>query len=144
MSGSWCHFSQRVQLNSFQNELFNLPKGFEDQKFTYLVVRRGDRPKSQPGNHVNHEVDSFSWPRIARPPLKRNGHVIHDVCNSDGKLERFVAAKSHGKEEYHDARKSMWGDLWPHAIKSGSKVLESFKRKVKQEAKSTGIKLKRK
>ena len=143
MSGSWCHFSQRIQLNQFQNELFNLPKGFEDQKFTYLVVRRGDRPKAEDGVS-NHEIDSFSWPRIARPPLKRNGHVIHDVCSSAGKLERFVAAKSHGKAEYQDARKSSWGDLWPHPIKTGSKVLEGFKRKVKQEAKSIGIKLKRK
>ena len=141
MSGSWCHFSQRIQLNHFQNELFNLPKGFEDQKFTYLVVRRGNRPNAD-GNGTG--VDSFSWPRIARPPLKRNGHVIHDVCSSEGKLKRFVAAKSHGKEEYHDARKSSWGDLWPHSIKTEPKTIDSFKRKIKQEAKSTGIKLKRK
>ena len=139
MAGSWCHFSQRIELNQFQNELFNLPKGFEDQKFTYLAVRRGERQID--GSSI--ESGSFYWPRIARPPLKRNGHVILDVCTPSGQLERFVAAKSHGKEEYHDARKSYWGDLWPHAVKTCSRVIDSFKRKVKQEAKSTGIKMKR-
>lgn len=140
MSGSWCHYTQRIQLNHFQNELFNLPRGFEDQKFSYLVVRKGERPKSD----GSLETESFIWPRIARPPLKRNGHVIHDVCSPQGRLERFVSAKSHGKQEYHDARKSYWGDLWPHAIKTVSKAIDSFKRKIKQEAKSTGIKMKRK
>ena len=140
MSGSWCHFSQRVQLNQFQNELFNLPKGFEDQKFTYLVIRRGERPV--PDGIL--ENDSFSWPRIARPPLKRNGHVIHDVCSPEGRLERFVAAKSHGKAEYQDARKSLWGDLWPHSIKTATKIIDTFKKKAKQEPKSTGIRLKKK
>lgn len=137
MSGSWCHFTQRIELNQFQNELFNLPKGFEDQKFTYLVVRRGKRPSLD-------SSESFYWPRIARPPLKRNGHVILDVCSPRGQLERFVSAKSHGKEEYHDARKSYWGDLWPHVVKTCAKIIDSFKRKIKQEAKSTGIKMKRK
>ena len=140
MSGSWCHFSQRIQLNHFQTELFNLPKGFEDQKFTYLVVRRGNRPVSD-GTALN---DSFHWPRIARPPLKRNGHVVQDVCSPSGNLERFVAARSHGKQEYQDARKSFWGDLWPHSIKTASKVIEDFGRKIQQGAKFTGIKLKRK
>lgn len=140
MSGSWCHFSQRVQLNQFQNELFNLPKGFEDQKFSYLVIRRGDRPVPD----GSPEKDSFSWPRIARPPLKRNGHVIHDVCSPEGRLERFVAAKSHGKDEYQDARKSSWGDLWPHSIKTAKKNIESFKKKPIRSPKSTGIRLKKK
>ena len=140
MSGSWCHFSQRIQLNQIQNELFNLPKGFEDQKFTYLVIRRGERPA--PDGSI--EKDSFYWPRIARPPLKRNGHVIHDVCSPDGRLERFVSAKSHGKDEYHDARKSFWGDLWPHSVKTAKKIIDSFKKKSKQEPKSTGIKMKKK
>jgi ribosomal protein RSM22 (predicted rRNA methylase) len=140
MSGSWCHFSQRIQLNHFQTELFNLNKGFEDQKFTYLVIRRGNRPAAD-GTILN---DSFHWPRIARSPLKRNGHVIQDVCAPSGKLERFVAARSHGKQEYQDARKSFWGDLWPHAIKTASKTIEDFTRKIRQGPKSTGIKLKRK
>ena len=140
MSGSWCHFSQRVQLNSFQNELFNLPKGFEDQKFAYLVVRRGDRPKP----NKSPENDSFYWPRLARPSLKRNGHVIHDVCSPAGRLERFVTSKSHGKDEYYDARKSSWGDLWPHSVKTASKIIESFKKKPDHPVKSTGIKMKHK
>lgn len=141
MSGSWCHFTQRIELNQFQNELFNLPKGFEDQKFSYLILRRGSRPSTKSNST---SIESFSWPRIARPPLKRNGHVILDVCNPRGQLERFVAAKSHGKDEYYDARKSWWGDLWPHSIKTCSRIIESFKRKINQEAKSTGIKMKRK
>lgn len=131
MSGGWCHFAQRVQLNQVQTELFNLPKGFEDQKFSYLVLRRGSRPS-----------DLEPLPRIARAPLKRSGHIVEDVCTPKGTLERFVVAKSHGQQEFYDARKSQWGDLWPHPIKTVRKVIESFKKKLKDHSRTRKISIK--
>ena len=125
MSGSWCHFAQRVQLTGLQVELFNIPKGFEDHKFTYLVVRRGPRTADA--------SISLQWPRIIRAPLKRTGHVIQDVCSPSGRLERFTVAKSHGKQEFYDARKSAWGDLWPHPVKSTSRPFETLKRRIKSK-----------
>ena len=118
MRGSWCHFAQRVQLTSLQTELFNLPKGFEDQKFSYLVLER----KAEP---------STALPRLVRPPLKRSGHVIQDACMPEGSIQRFVVAKSAGAQVFYDARKSQWGDCWPHAIETKKRLMEDMSKKPK-------------
>ena len=89
MQGGWCHFTQRLQPLAFQPKI---PGGFLDVKFSYLIARR-------------HSQDSSSQlPRLIRPPLKRSGHVIIDVCAKEGQMQRFTAARSHGKEIYKDAR----------------------------------------
>lgn len=46
--------------------------------------------------------------------MKRQGHVVFDICSPNGNLERIVVSKKHGKQLYYDARKSHEGDLWPH------------------------------
>jgi ribosomal protein RSM22 (predicted rRNA methylase) len=85
----------------------------------------------------------MEWPRMIAPPLKRSGHVILEVCSASGKystgfrnfvidsylveltrkstgeIERHTIPKSQGRQEYYDARKSAWGDLFPHAPKNG-------------------------
>lgn len=63
------------------------------------------------------KAESYQWPRLVAPPLKRSGFVVMDVCMPEEKLMRFTVAKSLGKQSYYDARKSGWGDLWPHAFK---------------------------
>lgn len=77
--------------------------GEERNSYSYFVMKRGKRPSSEP-----------EWPRLVMSPLKRGGHVIFDACSPSGDIERFTVAKSHGKQEYYDARKSKWGDLFPH------------------------------
>lgn len=87
--------------------------------------------------------EAYSWPRIVAPPMKRAGHVILDTCYPDGQstsppalqlfslmrvrtladtptgnIQRLTYAKSHSKQVYYDARKSAWGDLFPHEPKS--------------------------
>lgn len=128
MVGSWCHFAQRIELTPFHHELKSLGRGFVDQKFSYIVIRRGPRPPSS--NTV--EEDSFTWPRIIRRPLKRAGHVINDVCHADGTFKRIIIPKSQGKQIYYDARKSKWGDLWPHPPKNTPIPIETMKVKVKR------------
>jgi hypothetical protein len=57
------------------------------------------------------------WARLVRAPLKRNAHVILDVCTPQGSFERRVASKGKLKEvpgAYRAARKSRWGALWPN------------------------------
>ncbi len=119
MRGSWCHFAQRVQLAPLQSELFNLPKGFEDQKFSYLVLERTGAAQGAP------------LPRLVRPPLKRSGHVIQDACMPEGVIQRFVVAKSAGAQVFYDARKSHWGDSWPHPIGTKKRVMEDMSKKPK-------------
>lgn len=62
-------------------------------------------------------AEAYSWPRLVAPPMKRSGHVVMDACTVNERLERFTVAKSLGKQSYYDARKSGWGDLWPHGFK---------------------------
>lgn len=67
--------------------------------------------------------------RIVRPPRKRGGHVILDLCvahdsadgsgpQQSGQLERHIVAKSDakkwmGRAAYKMVQQANWGDLWP-------------------------------
>ena len=65
-------------------------------------------------------ASSHAWGRMVRPPIKKSGHVIIDLCTMEGNLSRHVVARSSaweggvGKSGYKAARKSKWGDLWPY------------------------------
>lgn len=63
-------------------------------------------------------IHTLSLPRAILPPLKRQGHVILDLCTPAGKLERWTVPRSFSKQAYHDARKSGWGDLWALGAKT--------------------------
>lgn len=45
-----------------------------------------------------------------------------DTADCLGHLSRMTFAKSHSKQAYYDARKSSWGDLFPHTPK-GKEVM---------------------
>ncbi|PCH34122.1 Rsm22-domain-containing protein [Wolfiporia cocos MD-104 SS10] len=69
-------------------------------------------------------LEAYSWPRLVFPPLKRSGHVIIDGCTAEGKIMRMTIPKSQGKQPYYDARKSGWGDIFPHESKN--RVVERY------------------
>ncbi|GAA5869841.1 hypothetical protein JCM1840_007651 [Sporobolomyces johnsonii] len=157
---TFCHFSQRIQTPAFLRHTKHTTRGEDDAKFSYVVVRRGQRPSAtaptssafaglmaeldasatsveaagtpraeadKPAPEAGEaEVkgdtkvgDVLTWPRMIAPPLKRSGHVILDVCAASGNIERHTIPKSQGRQEYYDARKSAWGDSFPHAPKNG-------------------------
>ncbi|KAF5392572.1 hypothetical protein D9757_002254 [Collybiopsis confluens] len=62
--------------------------------------------------------EAFSWPRLVFAPLKKSGHIILDACTPEGKIMRLTIPKSQGKQPYYDARKSSWGDIFPHEPKN--------------------------
>jgi len=64
------------------------------------------------------KAEAFHWPRLVFPPLKKSGHVVMDVCDPSGKILRMTVPKSQGKQPYYDARKSSWGDIFPHQPKN--------------------------
>ncbi|WWD21480.1 3-methyl-2-oxobutanoate hydroxymethyltransferase [Kwoniella shandongensis] len=66
----------------------------------------------------NLRKEAYAWPRMVAPPMKRSGHVTMDACCPDGNIQRLTFSKSHSKQGYHDARKSSWGDLFPHESKT--------------------------
>ncbi|KAJ1938380.1 37S ribosomal protein S22 [Linderina pennispora] len=141
---AWLHFSQRAQRPTFTMRIKRAKSNIEDLKYSYVVVRRGPRPVAEPveeqeavslevaqqspGKYLPNgltrktperlSVESYTWPRVLLPPLKRKGHVIVDVCTFQGNVERWTFTKSHDKQAYRDARKANWGDLFPHEPKS--------------------------
>lgn len=191
---SYCHFSQRgnnvcfslspsspcltllvlppVRSPPFLRHTKHTTRGEDDAKFSYVVIRRGERPVGVPppvpratktgaelevnapaperptgrlpevdGRFVTPEAVELAWPRIVSPPIKRSGHVVLEVCTAagssfssqrsqlclmasfnlkPGQMERHNIPKSQGRQEYYDARKSAWGDSFPHAPKNGA------------------------
>jgi ribosomal protein RSM22 (predicted rRNA methylase) len=59
------------------------------------------------------------WGRIIYMPLKRGRQVQMDVCRatkrdgSEGTFERIVVTHRKNPALHHQARRSIWGDLWP-------------------------------
>ncbi|CAI9291068.1 unnamed protein product [Lactuca saligna] len=194
-TGKYCHFVQRLQRTTSQlayKQSNGVPlRGFEDEKFCYVVFRRGPRPsqswpldgmkfdtlkEQQHANKINREsleidsddgFDSESedtitidddnskkmikyesdinepyasseneeepgdenestradlgggWGRIVFSPIKRGKRVEMDVCRatnregSEGSFGRVIVTKSNNPTMHHQARRSLWGDLWP-------------------------------
>lgn len=75
-----------------------------------------------PLSELAMRLESYTWPRLIKSPLKKGGHVTLDACCSSGNIERFTISRASGKQAYQDARKSKWGDLFPHPSRSKSVI----------------------
>ncbi|KAF1913539.1 mitochondrial small ribosomal subunit Rsm22-domain-containing protein [Ampelomyces quisqualis] len=64
------------------------------------------------------DVNPLTLPRLILPALKRQGHIILDVCTPAGTLERWTVPRSFSKQAFRDARKARWGDLWALGAKT--------------------------
>jgi 5-oxoprolinase (ATP-hydrolysing) len=59
------------------------------------------------------------WGRIIYSPIRRGKQVQMDVCRStkrdasEGAFERVIVTQSKNPALHLQARKSLWGDLWP-------------------------------
>ncbi|KAA8525735.1 hypothetical protein F0562_007590 [Nyssa sinensis] len=59
------------------------------------------------------------WGRIIYTPVRRGKRVEMDVCRainregSEGSFERIVMTQTKNPTLHHQARRSIWGDLWP-------------------------------
>ena len=140
-----CHFFTRYVRPPFlQSILGAKDKNFEDVSISYLSVMRGQsshddlnaidklegenatlRAFEGYGNIHPDDLSSrerqtlpLTLPRAIWPPLKRQGHVILDLCTPSGTLERWTVPKSFGRQAFRDARKSGWGDLWALGAKT--------------------------
>lgn len=79
-------------------------------------------PVPSAASELAMRLESFSWPRLIKPPLKKGGHVTLDACCASGNIERFTISKASGRQAYQDARKAKWGDLFPHPPRGRSVV----------------------
>ncbi|KAL9242948.1 hypothetical protein vseg_016902 [Gypsophila vaccaria] len=190
-TGKFCHFVQRVQRTesqrAYKKSNGSPMRGFEDEKFSYVVFQRGKRPqepwplddikfetlKEMQANRkledleVDYEdqfesdtdeivpfqiprsydssateteadVDTVAecedeeaeddtgradlgtgWGRIIFMPQRRGRRVEMDVCRatkrdgSEGSFEHLVITRGQNPTLHRQARKSLWGDLWP-------------------------------
>ncbi|KAG8534320.1 uncharacterized protein KY384_001164 [Bacidia gigantensis] len=141
----FCHFSQRFIRPPYLQTLFGGGSAnHEDVNFSYIALQRGvdqrqdlefeqggkaaeaafkgygfeDDEQEDVDESSDKAIEPLTFPRSIRPPLKRHGHVIIDVCTPAGKIERWTVPRSFSKQAYRDARKSKWGDLWGLGAKS--------------------------
>ncbi|KAI3335510.1 mitochondrial small ribosomal subunit Rsm22-domain-containing protein [Ustulina deusta] len=136
----FCRFSQRFIRPPFlQNVLGATHRNHEDIDFSFVAAQRGTLPGTLPGTeklalpiqgrdatdnafggYENSPTtpDPLSLPRNILPPIKRQGHVILDLCTPAGTLERWTVPKSFSRQAYRDARKAKWGDLWALGAKT--------------------------
>ena len=93
VGGDWCHFSVRVSRTKEHRQLKEAHLGYEDEKFSYVVVaKEGATPAEG---------------RILRHPLKQKGHVKLRICTDEGIVETTVSKKQ--GDDYREARKVCWG-----------------------------------
>ena len=94
----WCHFSAHVTRNTLHRQVKGADHPFELEKYSYLVASKSPVPGSTQG-------------RLVRPPLKRKGHLVCDVCTKEGTLERRCVSRR-DRENYALTKKKNWGDTW--------------------------------
>ncbi len=111
------------------------------EEFIDMEARNGEIALSSDELTAALRQEAYSWPRLVFPPLKRSGHIILDSCTAEGKpnslvlrrsvshkfplsgqIMRMTIPKSQGKQPFYDARKSNWGDLFPHEPKNPPQV----------------------
>ncbi len=95
-SQDWCHFYTRVQRTSLHKILKDGERGYEDEKFSYLILSKEKLSKYEA--------------RIVRHPEIHSRHLKLNICSKQG-YETLVYSKKN-KEKYKKARKSNWGDRW--------------------------------
>lgn len=91
----WCHFSVRLNRSREHMRMKGGTLGYEDEKFSYLVIAR-------PGIGVRTPA------RVIRPPEENKFSVALPLCGPAGTELRVVPSRD--KVAFKAARKLAWGD----------------------------------
>ncbi len=91
---NWCHFPARVERNRLHRYLKQGTLGFEDEKYSYLIVSKTVQPL--PKN------------RVVAPVTFKKNQVILPLC-TEGQLSTITVTQK-TKELYKRCRKLSWGD----------------------------------
>lgn len=109
--------------DQFESDDEDIPYEEEDP-----VMYASDIPETDAGdNHEELEDEEEAaradlgsgWGRIIFTPVRRGKQVSMDICRStkqdgsEGAFERVVITQSKNPTLHHQARRSLWGDLWP-------------------------------
>jgi ribosomal protein RSM22 (predicted rRNA methylase) len=95
-AGDWCHFAARVERSALHRRLKTASLGYEDEKFSYLVMTK------QPVKSVAA--------RVLRRPLVQSGFVQLQLCITEGLQPATITRRD--KAAFKRARKVVWGDAW--------------------------------
>lgn len=93
---NWCHFPARVERTRLHRQLKGGTLGFEDEKFSYVVI-------ANPSSSLP-ELQG----RVVGPPQISKGFVRLPLCANDGQLREVVVSRK-DKERYRTARDADWG-----------------------------------
>lgn len=91
----WCHFSVRLSRSRDHMRMKGGTLGYEDEKFSYLVIARPGIGAPAPG-------------RVLRRPEENKFSVSLSVCAHDGLEARVVLSRD--KAAFKAAKKLDWGD----------------------------------
>lgn len=86
---TWCHFSQLS--TKLPNDVFpklRTERLLVSEKFCYLVVRKGLTPNTKGNSEEakSAEEKSFFWPRMIRPVIKKQRHLLMDLCTPEAEI----------------------------------------------------------
>ena len=144
----FCRFQQRYTRPGYMQRIMRATgRNHEDAEYSFVAVRRGKDARLPKGHaQINPVLEDFdatkdpvtslyseealrsyyhTLPRLILDPLRKQGHILLDVCTSEGEIERWTVPKSYGNIAFRDARKSGWGDLW--ALGAKTKVPRNIK-----------------
>ncbi|HLF66282.1 MAG TPA: small ribosomal subunit Rsm22 family protein [Gammaproteobacteria bacterium] len=93
-AGNWCHFPARLSRSKLHRQLKGGELGFEDEKFSYLIVAK--------------EAHPIANARIVAPKQTHKGHLQLTLC-MEGELKSCTVSQK-DKALYKKCRKVDWGD----------------------------------
>ena len=100
----WCHFSVRLPRSREHRRLKSAALGYEDEKFSYLVLAR-------PGVAL-----APALPRVLAKPDEKKHETRLKLCAPDGQEAwRGIARKS---PQFSQIRRLRWGDVLPDPDKT--------------------------
>lgn len=92
----WCHFSVRLSRTREHMRMKGGTLGYEDEKFSYLIISRPGIGTPAPG-------------RVLRRPEENKFSVTLAICAPDGLETRVIPSRD--KPAFKAARKLEWGDV---------------------------------
>jgi ribosomal protein RSM22 (predicted rRNA methylase) len=92
----WCHFTQRLPRTSFHKYLKDASLGYEDEKFSYIIMSKKELSAPQD--------------RIVGHPKISSGFAEFEVCSVEGALETKKILKRN-VENFGILKKLEWGNV---------------------------------
>lgn len=90
----WCHFAARVERSSLHRRIKGAELGYEDEKFSYVVLAK--------------EPVEAARRRIIRRPEQKPGLIVLETCTPEGLRTERVTKRD--KEAFRAARHARWGE----------------------------------